>query len=428
MKQLYSLIVSTIIVPAVCLSQSDSTVIIENDITINQLLKKVDQPYLYGKNGALKLWANAYSQSTSIPSQFSNAFIFPKFINQEMKDNAYAKLKEVNRFGFVFTRGAEILFSPDSAWKAEGKMLHFGYRSSTLVGAQFGGDIVRLLFSGNKQFQGETADISNTEVKTLSFRTFEIGFTKISDKFISNVAIGVVQGNSLNHLKINEGSLFTSSQGDYLDLSWNGSFNRSNSANKLSEDPSLGMSLNLNFAQKLNEKTVLRQEVKDFGFVVWNPSSQSANVDTSFRFTGIQFGYLLDISDSSITIGDTLEQKIIGDDIRQSQMLALPFRAEVEILRTFNHGLIGSFGVHYRYIPGFIPLSEASISKIFGKNRSVRLALAYGGFGGFQTSFSSVVFSNHRHSLRIGTLFQEGLINSSSWSGAGIQLNYVHHL
>jgi hypothetical protein len=346
-----------------------------------------------------------------------------------MKNNAYDQLEELNnRFGFEYTRGVEALFSPDSSWKAEGKMIHVGYRNATLMGAAFGEDVFRLLFSGNKQYRGEIADLDNTEAKIIGFNTFEIGFTKHTDRFISNIAVGVVKGNSFSHLNIKEGGVFTSDQGEYLDIAWSGSFNRSNMNNKLKEDPSLGMSINLNFAQKLNSKTVFRQEIKDLGFIVWNPSSQSANVDTSFRFTGIQFGYLLDISDSSIVIGDTLEAKIIGDDVRESQMLALPFRIDLEVLRSFNHNISGSFSVSYRYLPGFFPLTEASLSKTFGKNRSIRLALAYGGFGGFQTSLSAIAFSNHRNSLRVGTLFQEGFLNPSKWSGAGIQLFYVHHL
>jgi hypothetical protein len=79
-------------------------------------------------------------------------------------------------------------------------------------------------------------------------------------------------------------------------------------------------------------------------------------------------------------------------------------------------------------MPGFIPLTEANISKGFGKNRSIKFTLAYGGFGQLQSGLSAVVFSNHHHSLRIGTVFNEGFISPSSLSGAGIQIHYVHHI
>ena len=121
-------------------------------------------------------------------------------------------------------------------------------------------------------------------------------------------------------------------------------------------------------------------------------------------------GSILDISDSKIVLADSLENKVLGSDIRQSTMIALPTLVQFDVVRIFKNRISIGAGIKYRYMPGFIPLTEANISKGFGKNRSIKFTLAYGGFGQIQSGLSAVVFSNHHHSMRIGTIFNEGFI------------------
>lgn len=407
-------------------AQTSNNAGFESDLS--ETLNQIGLPYLYENKGLIRIWANAYTQSNSVPIEFSNAFIFPDFISEQMKTSAYERLKEKNRFGGEFNRGVELTFSPDSTWKSEGKFLSFRYKSSTLFGAEFGEDLFKLIFSGNKQFQNASASLSETQLLFNAFETFEIGFLKTGSKSISSFSFGLVKGNQYTSINLDEGSLFTSQNGDYLDLSWDGNYVQSSGGNKLNNNPSVGASLNLKFVQQLGSKWILRESIEDFGFTVFNSNTRTAKMDTAFRFTGIQLGSLFDISDSTIIVGDTLEQKILGNDVRQTQMIALPVDIQVGLTRLFNHRLSVGLNVRYRYIPGFIPLTEASVSKSFGKNRSVRLMLSYGGFGGIQSGVSAVVFSNHHHSLRIGSFFNEGFISPRKLSGAGLQLNYVHHI
>ena len=399
-----------------------------DSISISEILMRTDQPHVYDNKGVIRLWVNAYSQSNSVPSEFSNAFVFPEFITEEIKSEAFSRLKRHNRFGGEFNRGAELGFAPDSSWRAEGKQLSFRYKNSTLFGAAFGEDIFKLIFNGNKQFRDETATLDNTRLSSISFESLEFGFLKTNYNSLFSVHLGIVKGNALSSIDLAQGSLYTSPNGDLLDLAWQGDYTQSSGGNRLKDNPSIGASLSLNFIQKLNDKWILKESVQDLGFVVWNSATRTSKIDTAFSFTGIQLGSILDISDSKIVLADSLENKVLGSDIRQSTMIALPTLVQFDVVRIFKNRISIGAGIKYRYMPGFIPLTEANISKGFGKNRSIKFTLAYGGFGQIQSGLSAVVFSNHHHSMRIGTIFNEGFISPSSLSGAGIQIHYVHHI
>jgi len=399
-----------------------------NSNSISDILTRTDQPHVYDNKGVIRLWANAYSQGNSVPSEFINAFIFPDFITEDMKSNAFSNLKNQNRFGAEFNRGVELGFAPDSIWRSEGKQLTFRYKNSTLFGTSFGKDIFKLIFNGNKQFQGATAILDDTRLQSISFETLEFGFLKTNYNSLFSVHIGLVKGNAFSSVDLRNGSLYTSPNGDLIDLAWQGDYMQSSGGNRLKDNPSVGASLSLNFIQKLNDKWIFKESLQDLGFVVWSSSTRTSKIDTSFSFTGIQLGSLLDISDSTIVLGDSLENKVLGNDIRQTSMIALPTLITFDVVRILKNRITLGAGIKYRYMPGFIPLTEANISKGFGKNRSIKFTLAYGGFGQLQSGLSAVVFSNHHHSLRIGTVFNEGFISPSSLSGAGIQIHYVHHI
>lgn len=396
---------------------------------MQKLLHILDQPLIYKNKTSIRVWSNAYSQSNGIPSELTNHFIFPEFITEETKQNAYDKLQTKNIFGGAFEYGAEIIFSPDSNWQADGSHLSFGFRNQILTSGSLGSDAFRLLFGGNAAFADQTVDLSGIEYYSMHFETYEFGYLKTAPKSMFSIRFGLVRARSYNHLSTRNSSIFTSSDGSFLDLSWNGSLSSSSeSSNQWKNAPSLGASLNMEFTQSIGSKWLLRERLNDFGFVSLNSATQLYQFDTSLVFTGIQLGNILDINDSTIVVGDSLAQVLRGQDIRGTSMIALPVKFELELTRLFRNNWLAGASVSYRYLPGMQPLGTITIGKLFANHRSVRLNISYGGFGKLQTSISALLFSNNHHSISLGTYFNEGFINASKLSGNGFKLNYVHHL
>jgi hypothetical protein len=398
-------------------------------LDLHEHISITDQPRLYDDAAGFKLWTSAYSQGNSVPAQFSNYFLFPGFIDQDVKNNAYNRLKTINRFGAEFNYGIDVILTPDSTWKANGQHFLVAFRSQAILGATFPEDAFKLVFGGNAAYAGQTANFSNTNLFSINYDVFELGYQVHSKKSIMSIRIGAVKGNSFTNLDIKDGSLYTNIHGSSIDLTFDGKYVRSSaSSNQFKASPSMGAMLSAEFIQLYKEKWIFKESIQDLGFINWNTSTTVTAKDTSFQFTGVDLGSILDVNDTTLIVGDSLQQKFLGSEVRQSQMEALPLRIQLEATRLFPNRWLGAFGFTYRHLVGYSPLVTATVGKGFGKGRSIRLMLAYGGFGTFQTGIRCVAFSNHHHSLSIGTMFNEGFLMPKSKSGAGIQLSYVHHL
>jgi len=396
---------------------------------LHQRIASIDQPKLYNETAGFRVWMNAYSQGNSVPSQFSNLFLFPGFIDSEVKNNAYDKLKTVNRFGAELNYGVDLVLTPDSTWKANGQHIVVAYRSQAILGSEFGPDAFRLVFGGNAAFAGKSASLDNTNLYAVNYDVFELGYQVHRKKSLMTFRLGAVKGNALTSLDIQRGSLYTEIDGSNLEIGFNGKYVNSNGfSNQFKASPSMGVSVSAEFIQSCGEKWIFKESIQDLGFINWNKSTTTLNRDTSFSFSGIDLGSILSVNDSTLLLGDSLQRRFLGDEVRQTYMEALPLRIQLEATRLFSNNWLGSLSFTYRKLTGYAPLFTGTVGKTFNSGRSIRLLMMYGGFGAFQTGLRVVAFSNHRHSLSIGTMFNEGFIMPKSRSGAGIQISYVHHL
>jgi len=415
--------------PGLNLSAQDTISRFGGYTTLDEALSATSQPLMYDGKGAIRLEGDVSAQSNGVPYDFYKSFVFPDFISEDQKRNALEELDEKTRFGAIASWKAQVIFATDSASRAQEKYLSVRVRQNTIYSTQFGKDAFRLLFEGNKPFAGIFADLSKTSIYFTSYRTFELGYVFTKPKAYYSIHLGLASGNNLQQLDIQSGSLFTAEDGSYLDLDWKGDFFFSAMPEKgIFDSKAIGATMSLDFTQLLGNKWILSESITDLGFIVWNPKGRAGAQDTSFRFTGIQLGNLLEISDSSIVLGDTLEQKLIGNDVRQSKMAPLPFHLSLGLERSFVNRWSAGVRLDYRYIPGFRPMAGLMVRKGFGKQRSLRAGFSYGGFGNFQSFADATVFSNHRHSLNIGTVFNEGFVSKKNSGNLGIRLIYIHHI
>lgn len=399
-------------------------------IELEKLQHYLGEPYTFDSNGTFRVSAYAFSQSNCIPTEFSNAFIFPKFIDEPMKEAAYKRLKDNNSFGAELSFSAMASFSPDSIWKSQGLQFRIGMEQKTMVSAEFSKDLFHVLFGGNAAYAGMKAELGNSAFLSTGYQSLKIGVLQRNKHSMMSVDLGLVHGINLTQLNLNRASLYTQEIGLYLDLDWQGSFLQTGRiSNQFKNTPSMGASIDFDYRQQFGNRTVLQVKVNDLGFINWNSSTSEVKSDTAFRFTGLQFQDLLNLDkNATITVGDSLFDKIRGDEVKTSQLLSLPTLFKVGVSRLLNPHYTLDASIQYRYIPGYQPLYTIEASRLFGYYRSVKLGLMYGGYGGFQTSLNVQVFNTLIHSLSIGTRMNEGFINTGSWSGAGIQFSYQHRL
>ena len=395
-------------------------------VSLEMMQKRFELPYTFDSNGMVRTHFHAFTQSNSLPSQFSNAFVFPQFIDESRKANAFNMLKPENRFGSELSLEVLASFSPDSIWKSQGLQLRIGFEQQRFIAAKYSSDLFHLLFSGNASFAGKTADLGNTDFTSIAYRTFKVGMMQRNKNGMFSVDIGLVQGQNFTRFKFDDAQLFTQEAGSYLDLTWKGNYYQSErESNKLHNQPSMGASINIEARQSYRGKWMFHELVKDLGFINWNESTKHIQGDTSIRFSGIQFNDILNFdSYATVNIGDTLLNKVRKDQIESKYLVSLPTLFRIEAFRLMPKKFTLGAALQYRYIVGYNPLASIEIGKTFSRMKAIKMGVSYGGFGTFQSNINCILINNSNQSLSLGTMFNEGFFSSKNLSGAGIQVQY----
>jgi hypothetical protein len=401
---------------------NEDNILTPKDIEIKYLWK------LPKFNLKFNLESEAFSNSTAIPASFSNSFLFPRFIDETIKNNAIDRLNTKNRFGAFFQNKIGAIFYPDSSWKAQQQAIEIYYKNQNIIGSQFNSDFFQLIFNGNAQFAGQTADLSNSRFSNLNFESFNIGYIKTSRLNSFSMYLGLVRGRSYTDLNIINGGLFTASNGTQLDVDFNGSFVQSSRfSNFFKATPSMGASFGLEYNLQLSRGINLDFKAEDIGFINWNENTDLITRDTSFVFNGLSINDLIDTDKDLAFIGDSLLNKLRGPSIKGNNMSALPAFFQTRISKYFLNKWSASFTINYRYFTGYSLLKKIEIGKRFRKERYILFSIAQGGFGNFQTGIQFVLINSEKHFLKIGTIANEGFI-SKKMSGNGIMINYNIHL
>jgi hypothetical protein len=401
-------------------------VILIDYVSLEMMQKRFESPYTFNSNGMVKTHFHAFTQSNSLPTQFSNAFVFPKFINESLKENAYNLLKPQNRFGSEMSLEVLASFSPDSIWKSQGLQLRIGYEQQRFLALQYSSDLFRLIFSGNASYAGKIADFGNTDFTSMAYQTFKVGILQRNKNSMYSVDLGLVKGQNLTQINFDEARLYTQEAGSFLDLSWKGNYYQSESeSNKQLNKASLGASISIEARQSFRGKWMFHELIKDLGFVNWNESTKHIQADTSIRFSGIQFNDILNLdSYANINIGDTLLNKVLKDQAESKHIVSLPTVFRIEAFRLMRKNFTVGTAIQYRYIVGYKPLASIEIGKTFSQLKAVKIGFMLGGYGAFQTNLTCVLVNNSDHYLSLGTCFNEGLLSPKKLAGAGFQLNY----
>jgi hypothetical protein len=404
----------------------DSTKQKTNEVTI--LTPKDIETKYFWKLPQLKLKfsieSEAFSNSTSIPASFSNSFLFPRFIDETLKKNAIDRLTSKNRFGTLLHTKIGIIFYPDSVWKAQQQALQFQYRNQYIVGTEFSSDFFKLIFNGNAQFAGQTANLGNTHFSILNFESFNFGYLKAFKSSGLLVQFGLVRGRNYTNLNIRKGGLFTSLDGTQLNVDFTGNFEQSSRfSNQYQSNPSMGASFSLEYNLKLPKKFDLDFKAEDIGFINWNEKTELISRDTSFDFNGINLNNIINTNKDLAFIGDSLLNKLRGPSIQGSTMVALPAFFMARLSKRFSNNWNTSLEINYRYFTGYRIQKRVEIGKRFKNNRYILFNISQGGFGNFQTGIQFVLINNERHFLKIGTIANEGFI-SKKMSGNGVMINY----
>jgi hypothetical protein len=241
--------------------------------------------------------------SSGITNSIINKFIYGGKINNWEKQEVLKKQKAVSNFGVNLNYDVSAFVKGNNRFD-----FLFGFKSQQNANATFTRDFFNLVFSGNKPFLGETANLAGTSINALRFQELKVGaiMHRVDSVAKIGVSISFIKGEQLAFFKANaNSSLYTSPDGSELVLNSQFNIALSDTANKnIFAFNGIGASADIFFEtpykSKIGRKSVLTVNANNIGFIHWQNNSVQLSSDSVLRFNGYQVDNILDLKDSTI--------------------------------------------------------------------------------------------------------------------------------
>lgn len=377
-----------------CFAGNDTIPKEEYSYTPSALLFGIPDPFQLKPAGentySFAPFADFYTGSNCFTVKFTENFFGHGFISDEVKNDASSKLRNKNTIGIDFSTGALYMQKAEKLFGPGGYLLA-GAQYNFEESSRFTRDLFHLTFYGNYDLQGQTADFSGSKFSLTSLLEYKLGFMKVYDQhyntFQYGITAGLVQGLSGVDMKIKHGSLFTATDGTYLNLDYNFDlYTSGKNRPDLSKFTGTGFTFDI-FGQMDLPEWGLRGSVflNDLGAVFWDQNPTRITADTAFIFEGIAIDDLFTATDQAVGgETDSLFNLLHVEKGTKVFSQALPTRLNASITKSQTDGWYGTLGVQYLINTPYVPLIWAEAGKTFPPLKlTTSLNVHAGGYGNF---------------------------------------------
>ncbi len=363
--------------------------------------------YSVGIHGRYQLASNAVT-SNLIWKAYQG-----KFLDRNLREAASNRLGNTNGIGVDLDFGLYARHIPDSA---KGLGWYVNIADRTHANAKFSKDLFDLVVFGNAMFAGKTADLSGLEANFITYKQYEIGLLKHltssnGNKWRIGFGLSLLTGNRNIRLLIDQAELYTDANGEYLDGEVHGEI-RSSSINSAQyfDANGLGLSAALSVAYEA-EKFGLVLDMDDMGFIRYNQNLKHTDLDSVFRFEGVDvnlFGSEGSFSSINLdSVVDGFATKLEGTPYN----VVLPGRIRLEGFYKLNEkGLRLYAGIQYRIASSYVPYGYIGTSSPLPKGFYIDGRFAYGGFGSWHLGLELRKKFANVFEIKLGTNNLEGYV------------------
>lgn len=360
--------------------------------------------------------------SNGIQNSIINKFILGGKIQNWEKQEALNKQKAVSNFGVNLNYDVSAFVKGNSKFD-----VLIGMKSQQNANATFTSDFFNLLFNGNKNFLGKTANLAGTSINALRFQELKVGVImhKVDSVAKIGVSLSFIKGEQLLFFKANKNSsLYTSPDGS--ELVFNSQFNvaLSDTAKKnFFAFNGVGASADIFFEtpykSKIGKYSVLTVNANNIGFIHWRNNSVQLSSDSVLKFNGYQVKNVLDLRDSTLS-------KINEDSLFRSLTNARSESFNINI--PTNLVIINRIyfkNPHYSLVTGFRHIFNANYKPyVFAEPEYIKgkfiysFHLGYGGYTRLNTGLS-VTYNSKYLFFKLGSNSLQGFIEPRYTYGQG---------
>jgi hypothetical protein len=354
---------------------------------------------------------NAFHLSTSVQNSFSRKWLFGGEITDEIKENTLEEHSLYNQIGGGYRlniqyRSDQVLLDkhPNLGWM-------INVSNETHFSSEYAQGIFGLMFFGNERYLGTEANLSNSVGSFVDYITIGGGIHNKKTK--SFVTLNVVLPRTYVDFSTNEGTLFTSENGDQIDLLLQGRLSRSSSpAYFQGLGGAISFDYNLPFGDPVgnNFSGTFRLSARNLGVYKLHKVDRTT-VDAYTEFNGFSVEDLRTLFDDETASNPALSDSLNVIESTGSLWKLIPGFIQVgKVVEKNNDNKLQSFfGIRMYTSFLYRPLIYVGADYRPIENISFGAQGTYGGYGSFRLGMYAN-YSAERFSVGLGSEDLLGLI------------------
>jgi hypothetical protein len=243
--------------------------------------------------------SNFLFESNGLNKNFLNTMLYGGHITDSLKNNWINLGDDRNNFY------SEI--SNSLSYKNSQYNIGLSIADRNIINASFSDDLMRLAFYGNFNYQNETLDFSNTNIRADRFQQYKLDYTLNFNTTSITIGGSFLAGNHHASFIVNNGSLFTDTNGIRLDANYDiySFVTDTSSFDPFARNGSgLAFDLSTDFSIRNHKVTIYLQ---DAGFIMWNSKSITLITDTNISFSGTEITDIMSFNDSLLNNYNTID-------------------------------------------------------------------------------------------------------------------------
>lgn len=299
-------------------------------------------------------FAQQDANSNTFTNEFFNEINKSGFINNDLVDKQVENMSGKILSGQITSIGLNVLINSK---KMAGKRYYiFGFEHQHFLDSYIDDDLAKLLLQGNKQFAGETIQIPDSRYYNNYFNQLKggIGFRIAKGETIQHFAftLGITTGQNYDYIEVNNSSIYTHPDGDYLDIAVNAHTKISDTVwAEVFQVNGWGLSTNMEYSFSKTNNFHFDVNVKNLGFINWNGNTFMGSVDTSFVYEGMTMDTTSGQGDLPADYSyNSLRNTIFKNPESGSFTGALPMSVRMSVGKYFSKGKFYT-GLNATYYP-----------------------------------------------------------------------------
>jgi|GEM_PF-1438542 len=380
---------------------------------------------------SLRVEAGVYGNYAAGSNAVTNAFLkklyIGGYIDSSLKRQSYDRLQLKNRLGADADAG---VYARWHCRKNPQLETFAALRFRQHADAAFSDDAFRFIFSGNRPFAGDTIRFDELEMNSYSWKQLQGGVSwhkqqGDGSRMRLTGSLSFLAGSSMTQLRIPEGSIYTDSSAQYLELDASYEMQRSDSASRgFSAMNGFGGGADLSLEViapaengKAGRSVLFGIYLSDLAFIHWNAQTLHYAKDTAIFFDGYHVDFQ-DIKDSTLGTFDT--DTLTGQAVKKTHTTLLPWSLSVEYGFGYKDGkMLTLGGLRMRNQANALPEAYIRQTILLGAHGRLSLEAGYGGYNRFRAGLDVQANLGKGWLLRTGCSNALGYLLPGATGGQG---------